>query len=237
MKWQQHKAKEAKDWVRQEMKIHGESAKDFSLALTGITKDREMHALIMQTILSKYAIYHPHSGRPSKITKLVKEEIQKLTNGAQFSLPIYENRHNELSRTYDYLVKNSGLISFLAKIYWLWGEDHMLTVIDSLVSESYSFIEYLEELSKKERTRNQAKFFDFIEKFSLIHPDFLNYSAIDWVRVTEKEYFDIEATRDRVLENIKLNKKVRQKANKDRKAINKSIWRHYRKLKKKGQNI
>ena len=233
MKWQQHKAKQAKDWVRQEMKLHGESAKDFSLASTGIANEREMHALIIQTILSKYAIYHPKSGRPSKITKLAKDEIIKLTDGAKFSLPVYENRHNELSRTYDYLVKNSGLISFLAKVYWLWGKEQMLDVSKLLISESLSFIEYLEELSLDDRTSNQAKFFGFIEKFQLIHPDYSKYSAGDWIKVKEKNHFNIESTRKRVEENIRLNRKASQKEKQNRRAINKSIGRHHRKLSKR----
>lgn len=236
MKWQQHKAKQANDWIRQEMKLHGESAKDFTLALTGISDNREMHALIMQTILSKYAIYHPKSGRPSKMTKLVKEEILELTNGASFSFPVYENRHNELSRTYDYLVNNSGLISFFAKVYWLWGKEQMLEVNKLLISESLSFIEYLEELSINDRTRNQAKFFDFIKKFQLIHPDYSGYSAVNWIKIKEKDYYDIKATRKRVEKNIRLNKAASRKVQKDRKAINKSIGRHYRKLKKQKGN-
>lgn len=233
MKWEQHKAKKANDWIRQEMKIHGGSAKDFSVALTGITSDKEMHALIMQTVLSKYAIYHPNSGRPSKMTKLIKEEIIKLTNGASYNLPVYENRHSELSRSYDYLVKNSGLTSFLAKIYWLWGKEQMLEVGKSLISEGESFIEYLEELTLNDQTRNQAKFFSFIQKFKMIHPDYKRYPAIKWIKVAEKDHYDIEATRKKVEKNIRMTKKARQKDRHNRKAINKSIGRHYRKLKKK----
>lgn len=233
VKWQQHKAKQSKDWVRQEMKIHGESAKDFSLKLTGIKNDREMHALIIQTILSKYAIYHPKSGRPAKITKLAKDEIIKLTGGASYSLPVYDNRHNELARTYDYLVKSSGLMSFLAKIYWLWGESEMLEVVRLLVREEYSFIEYLEELVDDDRTNEQHKFFDFIEKFRIIHPDYSNYSANSWIQSIEKEYFESKATRDRLLQRTKLSKKKKIQTITDKLAINKSIGRHYRKLNKK----
>lgn len=188
LKWQQHKAKKAKDWVRQEMKLHGNSAKDFSLALTTIQSDEEMHALIYQSVLSKYAIYHPKSGRPAKTTVLIKEEIRKLVDeDVVFSFNTYDNRHNELARSYDYLVKNSGLISFLAKVYYLFDEQGMLEVTRMLANEAYNFVDYLEDLEATDRTSEQDKFFSFLEKFKAIHPDYTNYPAQNWIKTEERK--------------------------------------------------
>lgn len=188
LKWQQHKAKKAQDWVRQEMKLHGNSAKDFSLALTTIQSDEEMHALIYQSILSKYAIYHPKSGRPAKTTVLIKEEIRKLVDeDVVFSFNTYDNRHNELARSYDYLVKNSGLISFLAKVYYLFDEQGMLEVTRMLANEAYNFVDYLEDLEATDRTSDQDKFFSFLEKFKSIHPDYTNHPAEHWIKTEERK--------------------------------------------------
>ncbi|OJF90989.1 hypothetical protein [Alkalibacterium sp. 20] len=236
LKWQQHRAKQTKDWVRMEMKLHGNTAKELSLKLTGIQNDREMHALIVQSVLSKYAIYHPNSGRPAKTTRLMKNQIEKLMGGPinAVKLTITKSRHNELARSFDYLSKNSGLISFLAKVYWLFGEKEMLNAVQLLVYQSYSFVEFLERINEEENEALQYDFFDFISRFKKMHPDYLNYSIKDWLN-NERNLNDFE--KKRVIHNIEESNKSNTIRKRDKKAINKSIGRHYRKVSKQKKEI
>lgn len=232
LKWQQHRAKQAKDWTRMEMKLHGDSAKEFSLKLTGIQTDSEMQALIIQSILSKYAIYHPKSGRPAKTTRLMKNQMQKLVNEPVKAVKLtpIKSKHNELSRSFDYLTENSGLTSFLAKVYWLFGEAEMLSVAQLLVDQSYIFIQFLERLVEEQSEIIQYDFFDFIIRFKKMHPDYLNFEIKDWLN-NERSLKDFE--RKRVIHNIEETKKSKMISRRDKKAINKSIGRYYRKLSKR----
>lgn len=183
IKWQQHKAKKAKNWTRFEMKLHGNSAKEFSLKLTGIQNDREMYALIIQSILSKYSIYHPMSGRPSKPTKLMQEEVRRLMDRHVNNVNLIQSKskHNELARSFDYLNKSSGLIGFLTKVYWLFGKDEMLKIVDLFIEEAYRYYDYLDTLVEEEATNVQYDFFDFIQRFKNLHPNYLDFEIQDWL--------------------------------------------------------
>lgn len=79
----------------------------------------------------------------------------------------------------------------------------------------------------------EIKFTIISNHFDFYHPDYLDYSAISWIKSIENEYFESKAIRDRLLIKSKLSKKKEHQTSKDKMAVNKSIGRHYRKLNKK----
>lgn len=53
----------------------------------------------------------------------------------------------------------------------------------------------------------EIKFTISSNHFDFYHPDYLDYSAISWIKSIENEYFESKAIRDRLLIKSKLSKK------------------------------
>ena len=99
-------------WVRIEDEIKGQYAHDLTGTLVNITSAEELIALIRTCILNKYQIVNVLTDEDHPITKALKE------SGTSSDYYYSPNHYKDmsLSRSLDYLMKNSGLSSFVYRI-------------------------------------------------------------------------------------------------------------------------
>lgn len=108
-------AVKCKDWVRMENEICGSYAHDLTQEILKINTPEEMANLIGTCLLNKYQFIKSNGVR-LKITEM-------LSNTIEHSDYYYKDiRYNDMSlqRSYEYIIKNSGLMPFL---YKLWAID------------------------------------------------------------------------------------------------------------------
>lgn len=63
------------------------------------------------------------------------EALHKMIHLREFFLQDYTTRNNDLTKTYYYLITNSGLISFLYKVKKIWGQAGAQYCIESMMEE------------------------------------------------------------------------------------------------------
>ncbi|MDU3212353.1 hypothetical protein [Anaerococcus sp.] len=169
MKYLSHIAKKCKDWVR----LEAEFSSDYAHQLTELFKDckddEELKNIILSIILDRYMFFYTGSGKPTKLTRLMLQEL----DNKNFELESLSPRNNSLERSIDHLIKGSGLFSTMYKIYMIWGED-----------ELNEFLEFLYERFKEYEPNNDV--FIWLNK----NKESYKIQGVPWEYVDEKEPTD-----------------------------------------------
>ena len=108
-------------WIRFEMVLKGKYAHQITDYLLTINSYSEFQLYLVNLFLEKFQFYQVIDNQEylSEITNQLFTKLGNITIISTLSLPRPVN--NKLSKTIIYLLKNSGLISFLYKIKILWG--------------------------------------------------------------------------------------------------------------------
>lgn len=104
-------AQNCNDWVRFEASFRQKYANQIGENILQCSNNYELAGLIFRRITDKYQFYH-YSGKPWIITKV----MLAYANNDFDLLQTNPTRKNDLVTTYYYLLKNSGLESFMFKL-------------------------------------------------------------------------------------------------------------------------
>nr|WP_072536928.1 hypothetical protein [Anaerococcus mediterraneensis] len=131
MKPYRHIAKNVNDWVRLEAEFSSDYAHQITDMILECKNDKELKEVLLCSILSRYMFFYARSNKPHKITKLMIDELEDMN----YTLSLPSPRDNDLDRSIEYIINNSGLFSIFYKIQYLYGFDELYDFIIFLVDE------------------------------------------------------------------------------------------------------
>lgn len=169
MKYLSHIAKKCKDWVRLEAEFSSDYAHQLTELFKNCEDDEELKNIILSIILDRYMFFYTGSGKPTKLTRLMLQEL----DNKDFELESLSPRNNSLERSIDHLIKGSGLYSTMYKIYMIWGEDELI-----------EFLEFLYERFKEYEPNNDV--FIWLNK----NKESYKIQGVPWEYVDKKEPTD-----------------------------------------------
>ena len=127
-------AKKSSDWVRFEASFRQKYANQIGEDILQCTNNQELAGLIFRRMTDKYQFYH-ETGEPWDITKV----MLVYANDNFDLLQTNPTRKNDLVTTYYYLLKNSGLESFMFKIQNIY-DSYDTSADDSVINEFFEAI-------------------------------------------------------------------------------------------------
>lgn len=127
-------AKNCSDWVRFEASFRQKYANQIGEDILQCTNNQELAGLIFRRMTDKYQFYH-ESGEPWDITKV----MLVYANDNFDLLQTNPTRKNDLVTTYYYLLKNSGLESFMFKIQNIY-DTYDTSADDSVINEFFEAV-------------------------------------------------------------------------------------------------
>ena len=127
-------AKNCSDWVRFEASFRQKYANQIGEDILQCTNNQELAGLIFRRMTDKYQFYH-ETGEPWDITKV----MLVYANDNFDLLQTNPTRKNDLVTTYYYLLKNSGLESFMFKIQNIY-DTYDTSADDSVINEFFEAI-------------------------------------------------------------------------------------------------
>lgn len=125
-------AKNCNNWVRFEASFRQKYAHQIGEDILRCNSNSELAGLIFRRMTDKYQFYH-NNGKPWILTKVMLAYSDSNCDLLQ-SQP---SRKNELVTTYLYLLKSSGLLSFMFKIQNIYDDP----VIDEFFFATYQYFE------------------------------------------------------------------------------------------------
>lgn len=132
-------AQNCDDWVRFEVSFRQKYANQIGEDILSCGTNQELSGLIFRRLTDKYQFFH-ENGEPWEITK----NMLAYSNSDFDLLHSKPSRKNDLVTTYLYLLKSSGLLSFMFKIQNIYGDP----VIDEFFYATYQYFEKEYEPSK-----------------------------------------------------------------------------------------
>lgn len=132
-------AQKCDDWVRFEASFRQKYANQIGEDILSCRTNQELAGLIFRRLTDKYQFFH-ENGDPWGITKV----MLAYSNSDFDLLHSKPSRKNDLVSTYLYLLKSSGLLSFMFKIQNIYGNP----VIDEFFYATYQYFEKEYEPSK-----------------------------------------------------------------------------------------
>ncbi len=162
-------AKEYNDWVRFELETKKDYAHDLTEALLNTNCQTEFKEIILGFFIQKF--YFVTVENDKYVPTLFMQKIIEMKNDKSIVLFKSVNTKNtELSKSFLYLLKSSGVITALYKILTIWGktglDESIKTIINYLKNEynpNRDCIEFLKNNGKEYR-ENYRNFNDFFEK-------------------------------------------------------------------------
>lgn len=162
-------AKEYIDWVRFELEIKKDYAHDLTEALLNTNCQTEFKEIILGFFIQKF--YFVTVENDKYVPTLFMQKIIEMKNDKSIILFKSVNTKNtELSKSFLYILKSSGVITALYKILAIWGktglDESIKTIINYMKNEynpNRDCIEFLKN-NGKEYKDNYTNFNNFFEK-------------------------------------------------------------------------
>ena len=161
-------AKEYNDWIRFELEIKKDYAHDLTKALLNTNCQTEFKELILGFFIQKF--YFVTVENDEYVPTPFMQKIIEMKNDKSIVLfKSVNTRNTELSRSFLYLLKSSGVITVLYKILAIWGKNGLNESIKSVINymkneynPNRDCIEFLKN-NGKEYKNNYRSFNDFFE--------------------------------------------------------------------------
>lgn len=122
-------AETVNNWIRYEVRYRGHYAHQLSKKLTKIKTDFEEQSLIVSSILDRYSFCYVKTNKFRPETKSLNELLSNTR--IEFTTP--NTRIHALDQSHDYLINNSGLLSYLYKLKKCFGEESVKVAMDDFI--------------------------------------------------------------------------------------------------------
>jgi len=153
------------DWVRFEGVFKDIFAHQLSEEIQNIDSVDEFENLIASTLIQKFSLMYIENGVVVCNTEYTQMLLDCISNNS-FILRAPSSRNFELTKSLDYLLSGSGLISTLYKIQAIWGKD----AVNDLLS-------FVAESVEKHKPNEDARYWlkKNLEGYKRNYPDFNSF--------------------------------------------------------------
>lgn len=142
------RACECENWVRFELRLRHEYARQFTEHLLECANNDDQVQLIAATFDARHRFMHAdENGNPSAVASW-SAEISAAANGAHANLSASTWRTSDLEAALEYLVKGSGLYPLLWKIGMTWNAKDIERFVDFVLKDFYDNYEPNEDAER-----------------------------------------------------------------------------------------
>lgn len=117
--------------IRFEQKLKGKLAHQASERIQSIKSDKELNNFVLSSVTNKYRFFDSQTNRYRLETSLLLDALDE-TN---FTFSPMVSRANSLEATRDYLINNSGLLTYLHKINAIYGGETVKEGVEDLYAQ------------------------------------------------------------------------------------------------------
>lgn len=117
--------------IRFEQKLKGNLAHQASHKIRTINSNIELEKFILSSVTNKYRFVDYQTNKYRHETSLVLDSLEEVN----FSFEPMESRANSLEATRDYLINNSGLLTYFHKINAIYGSETVKEGVEDLYAQ------------------------------------------------------------------------------------------------------